>query len=154
MARANETLKAIFFVATVVIVSGVVFRWLGAGKLAISGAVIYSFLALVAIIYVQVNVLSAYYSLRVSWGVLSWFSAVVMWPAWAKLVLESLADNLNGVGKQKTLFGEPAQFYFPEVYQEFLWNSAWFKFAGELFFILGLIIAISRAASRGRRGWR
>lgn len=153
MARANDTLKAIFFVTMMVIISGVVFRWLGAGKLAITGAVIYSFLALAAIIFVQVNVLPAQYSLRVSWGVLSWFSAVVIWPAWARWVLESLADNMNGGGHAKKRFGDPDPFYFADVQQEFLWNSSWFKFAIELFFIIGFIIAISATAKRWRRGW-
>lgn len=154
MARASDTLKAIFFVAMVVIISGFVFRWLGAGNLAIAGAVIYSFLAMGAIIYCQVSVLSAQYSLFVSWGALSWFSGVVMWPAWAKWVLESLAENLNGGGRHKTLLGDPSQFYFPEVQREFLWNSTWFKCAVELFFIIGFIFAVSAMASKWRRGWR
>ena len=153
MARANDTLKAFLFVAMTVIISGVIFRWLGAGKLAITGAVIYSFFAMVAIVYVQVSVLSVQYSLWFSWGVLSWLSGFVIWPVWAVVVLESLADNLNGGGRHKTLFGEPAQFYFPDVQQEFLWNSSWFKFAVELFFIIGFIIAISATAKRWRRGW-
>ncbi|MBU2539152.1 MAG: hypothetical protein KKH22_12020 [Proteobacteria bacterium] len=153
MARANDTLKAFFFVAMVVIVSGFVFRWLGAGKLAMAGTVIYSFFALLAIVYVQINVLSIQYSLWFSWGVLSWFSAVVIWPVWAQVALESLAYNMNGGGRTKKLFGEPSQFYFPEVQQEFLWNSSWFKISIELFFVIGLIIAVSATAKRWRRGW-
>jgi len=154
MARANDTLTAIFFVVMAVILSGIVFLWLGAGKLAIAGAVISSFIALAAIVYIQMNVLSVHYSLSFSWGVLSWFSGIVIWPIWANVVLESLAVNMNGGGSShKTLFGDPAHLYFPEVHQEFLWNSAWFKFAGELFFIIGLIVAISRTAPRWRRGW-
>lgn len=153
MARANDTLKAFLFVAMTVIISGAVFRWLGAGMFAVIGAVIYSFVALLAIVYIQVSVLSVQYSLWFSWGVLSWFSGVVIWPVWARVVLESLADNMNGGGRTKNLFGGPDPFYFADVQQEFLWNSSWFKFAVELFFIIGFIIAISATAKRWRRMW-